>query len=44
MTTFNFSTLRDTLVSAAGALFFSAVLVGAAVLPAQTAVAAVLHF
>ncbi len=44
MTSFNLSSLRDALVSAAGAVFFSAVLVGAAVLPAQTAVASVLHF
>jgi hypothetical protein len=44
MTTLTLSTLRDSLVSAAGALFVSAVLVGAAVLPAQTAVAHVLTF
>jgi hypothetical protein len=44
MTSFNLASQRDALVSAAGAVFVSAVLVGAAVLPAQTAVAAVLHF
>ena len=42
MTSLNLSSLRDTLVSAAGAVFFSAVLVGAAVIPAQTAMAATL--
>ncbi|WP_298688220.1 hypothetical protein [uncultured Sphingomonas sp.] len=44
MTSFTLSTLRNSLVSAAGALFVSAVLVGAAVLPAQTAVAHALQF
>lgn len=44
MSSFTISSLRDALVSAFGAVFVSAVLVGAAVLPAQTAVAAVLHF
>jgi hypothetical protein len=44
MTAFNLSSLRDALVSAAGTVFFSTLLVGAAVLPAQAAVAAVLHF
>lgn len=42
MFTVNVSTIRDTVVSAVGALFFSAVLVGAAVIPAQTAIAATL--
>lgn len=37
------SSLRETLVSAAGAVLFSAVLVAAAVLPAQPAVAALFH-
>ena len=36
------SSFRDSLVSAAGALVFSVVLVAAAVVPAQTAVAATL--
>lgn len=44
MTSFSLSSFRDALVSAAGAVVFSAVLVGAAVLPAQTAVAHVLQF
>ncbi len=44
MSTFNRSSLRDSLVSAFGAAFCSAVLVAAAVLPAQTSVAHVLHF
>ncbi len=39
-----FSTVREKLVSAAGAVFFSAVLVAVAVLPAQTASAAMFHF
>jgi hypothetical protein len=43
MFSFNLSSLRDAFVSAFGAVFVSAVLVGAAVLPAQTAVAHVLH-
>ncbi len=43
MSSFNVSSLRDALVSAFGAAFVSTVLVGAAVLPAQTAVAHVLH-
>ncbi len=42
MSTLTFSTVRDTVVSAIGALLFSAVLVGAAVIPAQTAIAATL--
>ena len=37
-----FVTLRDTVFSAFGSLLFSAVLVGAAVIPAQTAIAATL--
>jgi hypothetical protein len=36
------STVRDTVVAFAGALLCSAVLIGAAVVPAQTAVAATL--
>jgi hypothetical protein len=44
MFSLNLSALRDSLMSAAGAVFVSAVLVGAAVLPAQTAVAHVLTF
>jgi hypothetical protein len=40
-----FSSLRQTVVSAFGALVFSGAIVAAAVLPAQTAVAAtVFHF
>jgi hypothetical protein len=39
-----FSSVRETLVSAAGAVICSAVLVAAAVLPAETAIAAMLHF
>lgn len=42
MTNLNVSTVRDTLVSAFGSLLFSAVLVGAAVIPAQTVMAATL--
>ena len=42
MTDFTFSTVRDTVVSAFGSLLFSAVLIGAAVIPAQTAIAATL--
>jgi hypothetical protein len=42
MSAFNVSTVRDTVVSVFGSLLFSAVLVGAAVIPAQTAVAATL--
>lgn len=42
MSTLTLSTVRDTVVSALGALLFSAVLVGAAVIPAQTAIAATL--
>ena len=42
MTTLNLTTVRDTVVSAFGSLLFSAVLVGAAVIPAQTAMAATL--
>lgn len=44
MFAFNLSSAREALVSAAGAVVCSAVLVAAAVLPAQTAVAAVFHF
>jgi hypothetical protein len=44
MSAFNFSSFRAAFVSAAGAVFCSAVLVAAAVLPAQTATAAVFHF
>jgi hypothetical protein len=40
---FNFSSAREALASAAGAVFCSAVLVAAAVLPAQGAAAAILH-
>jgi hypothetical protein len=43
MFTLNISTLRDALVSAAGSVLLSLVIVGAAVLPAQTATAAMLH-
>ncbi|MDB5736910.1 MAG: hypothetical protein JWO65_578 [Sphingomonas bacterium] len=43
MFTLNVSTLRDALVSAAGSVLLSLVIVGAAVLPAQTATAAMLH-
>ncbi|HLZ78701.1 MAG TPA: hypothetical protein VKQ09_05125 [Sphingomonas sp.] len=42
MFSFDLSNVRQALVSAAGALFFCTVLVGAAVLPAQVATAAVL--
>jgi hypothetical protein len=42
MFSIDFSAVRQMLVSAAGALVLSAVFVGAAVLPAQTATAAVL--
>jgi hypothetical protein len=38
----SFSSFRDAVVSATGALFCSAVLIGAAVMPAQAAVAATL--
>jgi hypothetical protein len=44
MFSFTVSSVRETLVSAAGAVVCSAVLVAAAVLPAQTAIAAVFHF
>ena len=44
MFAFNLSSVREALVSAAGAVVCSAVLVAAAVLPAQTAAAAVFHF
>lgn len=40
--TMTLSTVRDTLVAAAGALLCSTVLIAAAVVPAQTAVAATL--
>ncbi|MDH7641117.1 hypothetical protein [Sphingomonas oryzagri] len=40
---FTFSSVRETLVSAAGAVFCSAVLVAAAVLPATSASAALFH-
>jgi hypothetical protein len=43
MFTLNLSTVREALVSAAGAVVCSAVLVAAAVLPAQGAMAAMLH-
>ncbi len=42
MSAINLSTVRDTVVSAFGSLLFSVVLVGAAVIPAQTAIAATL--
>lgn len=44
MSTIRFSTIRDLLVSAAGSLVFSAMIIAAAVLPAQTATAAVFRF
>ncbi|HEY0316263.1 MAG TPA: hypothetical protein VGC28_08360 [Sphingomonas sp.] len=40
---FTFSSAREALFSAAGAVFCSAVLVAAAVLPAQGATAALFH-
>jgi hypothetical protein len=40
---FTFSSVRETLVSAAGAVLCSAVLVAAAVLPATSASAALFH-
>lgn len=42
MSTINIATVRNTVVSAFGSLLFSAVLVGAAVIPAQTVMAATL--
>ena len=42
MTNLTLVTVRDTGFSAFGSLLFSAVLVGAAVIPAQTAIAATL--
>ncbi len=42
MSSIDFSTVRQALISVAGALFFSTVIIGAAVLPAQVATAAVL--
>ncbi len=42
MFSFDFSALRQQLVSMVGAVLFASVLVGAAVLPAQPAAAAVL--
>jgi len=44
MFSLNLVSLRDSFVSAAGSVVVSAVLVAAAVLPAQTAVAHVLTF
>jgi hypothetical protein len=43
MSTFNLSSVREALVSAAGAMVCSALLVAAAVLPAQSATAALFH-
>jgi len=43
MFAFDFSAFREAVVSAAGAVVFGAMFVAAAVLPAQQAVAAVLH-
>lgn len=44
MFSFHFTSFRAAFVSASAALLGSAVLVAAAVLPAQTATAAVFHF
>ncbi|WBO22470.1 hypothetical protein [Sphingomonas abietis] len=44
MFSFNLTAVRDTLVSAAGAVVCSAILVAAAVMPAQTSAAAVFRF
>jgi hypothetical protein len=43
MSSIRFSTVRDTVVSTAGAFLISVMIVAAAALPAQTAVAAI-HF